>query len=168
VRSTPRPFAEDTVTTFNIQLTGQRVVFEPYAIVWAEEPHDLGALWRQRMRWSRGNIQVSRRFAKVWFRPWRSRLGSPSFGVFWFTVTLMPAFMVATSSLVVLYLANRPLSADAFHAFWTINLVAYLFITLSSLSLDPQTARLVWREALLFPGSRQPRDHRPRGRPSAV
>ena len=52
--------AEDTFTTFNVQLAGQRVVFEPHAIVWAEEPRDIGGLWKQRLRWGRGNVQVTR------------------------------------------------------------------------------------------------------------
>jgi cellulose synthase/poly-beta-1,6-N-acetylglucosamine synthase-like glycosyltransferase len=49
--------AEDTVTTFRTQLSGNRVVFEGNAIVWAEEPGDLVGLWKQRLRWSRGNVQ---------------------------------------------------------------------------------------------------------------
>ena len=44
-------------------------IFEPNAVVWAEEPGGIGALWRQRLRWARGNLQVTRRFASVWFRP---------------------------------------------------------------------------------------------------
>ena len=33
------------MTTFKIQLAGKRVVFEPHAVVWAEEPRELdGAL----------------------------------------------------------------------------------------------------------------------------
>ena len=36
--STPTTLAEDTVTTFETQLAGQRVIFEPHATVWAEEP----------------------------------------------------------------------------------------------------------------------------------
>ena len=30
--------AEDTVTTFKTQIAGRRAVFEPHAVVWAEEP----------------------------------------------------------------------------------------------------------------------------------
>ena len=58
--------AEDTVTTFNVQLAGHRVVFEPHAIVWAEEPRDVARaveaaaalgprqLCRSRIRFRRG------------------------------------------------------------------------------------------------------------------
>jgi cellulose synthase/poly-beta-1,6-N-acetylglucosamine synthase-like glycosyltransferase len=39
--------AEDTFTTFETQLRGRRVVFEPHAVCWAEEPGAIGALWKQ-------------------------------------------------------------------------------------------------------------------------
>jgi cellulose synthase/poly-beta-1,6-N-acetylglucosamine synthase-like glycosyltransferase len=58
--------AEDTVTTFRIQLAGKRVVFEPQAIVWAEEPREVVGLWKQRIRWARGNVQVTLLFRRVW------------------------------------------------------------------------------------------------------
>ena len=73
--------AEDTITTFETQLRGRRVVFEPHAICWAEEPGSVAALWKQRLRWARGNVQVTRRYRRLWFRPRRGRTasaGSPS------------------------------------------------------------------------------------------
>jgi cellulose synthase/poly-beta-1,6-N-acetylglucosamine synthase-like glycosyltransferase len=146
--------AEDTVTTFNIQLTGKQVVFEPHAIVWAEEPRAVGALWKQRLRWGRGNVQVTRHFARVWFhRGSAGRLGGLSFALIWFAVTLMPIFMIASSTgLVALYLIDRSLSSTVFGALWAINLVSYVFITLSSFSMDPTTAKRTWREGIAFPG----------------
>jgi len=146
--------AEDTVTTFRIQLQGQRVVFEPNAIVWAEEPRDVIGLWKQRLRWARGNLQVTGKFRDVWFRRGAGgRLGGASFGVIWFSITLMPLLLVSsTIGLVGLFFLARPLAARAFTTLWAGSLLAYLFITLSSLSLDLATARTVWREAFAFPG----------------
>ena len=146
--------AEDTVTTFEAQAAGKRVVFEPHAVVWAEEPQDLTGLWKQRMRWARGNVQVTSRFRGVWFRRGRwGRLGGVSFGLIWFTVTLMPVLMVSASAgLIALYLLDANLSANVFRSLWAVNLTTYLFITLSSFSLDPQTARRAWREGIAFPG----------------
>jgi cellulose synthase/poly-beta-1,6-N-acetylglucosamine synthase-like glycosyltransferase len=146
--------AEDTVTTMNIQLRGWRVVFEPHAIVWAEEPPDIAGLWKQRLRWGRGNVQVTRRFSHIWLRR-RSvgRLGSFSFALSWFSVLLMPVFMVASSSaLLALFLIERDFSVGMFRAMWAISLATYLFVTLSSFSLDPQTARSTWRQGFAFPG----------------
>ena len=147
--------AEDTVTTFQTQLGGRRAIFEPNAVVWAEEPGAIGALWRQRLRWARGNLQVTRRFASVWFRPQPgSRLGSISFGLMWFCLLLLPAFMVcASASLVTLFFIDSHLAWVAFHVLWLVNVVTYVFITSFALLIDPQMARRTWKEALLFPGA---------------
>ena len=147
--------AEDTVTTFQTQLGGRRAIFEPNAVVWAEEPGGIGALWRQRLRWARGNLQVTRRFARVWFRPQAdSRLGSISFGLMWFCLLLLPAFMgCASASLVILFFIDSHLAWVAFHVLWLVNVVSYVFITSFALLIDPQMARRTWKEALLFPGA---------------
>jgi cellulose synthase/poly-beta-1,6-N-acetylglucosamine synthase-like glycosyltransferase len=146
--------AEDTITTFKTQLRGARVLFEPHAVVWAEEPGSISGLWKQRLRWARGNLQVSRLFARVWFRPHSGhRLGSISFGLFWFSLLLQPVFMICSSaSLVTLYFIDQSLAWHAFHALWITNVLAYVFITAYALLIDTRTARHVWRQAILFPG----------------
>jgi cellulose synthase/poly-beta-1,6-N-acetylglucosamine synthase-like glycosyltransferase len=146
--------AEDTVTTLNIQLCGRKVVFEPHAIVWAEEPRDIAGLWRQRLRWGRGNVQITGRFRRIWLRRGRAgSLGGISFALIWFSVFLMPALMVASSaSLVGLYFWDREFSVDVFRGLWAINVFTYLYVTLTSFSLDPQAARTAWREGFAFPG----------------
>jgi cellulose synthase/poly-beta-1,6-N-acetylglucosamine synthase-like glycosyltransferase len=146
--------AEDTVTTINVQLSGRRVVFEPHAIVWAEEPRDINALWKQRLRWGRGNVQVTGRFRRIWLRRGRAgSLGGVSIALIWFSTFLMPVLMVASSaSLVALFFWDREFSVDVFRGLWAINVFTYLYVTLTSFSLDPQTARSAWREGLAFPG----------------
>jgi hypothetical protein len=147
--------AEDTVTTFRIQLAGKRVVFEPHAIVWAEEPRGVEALWKQRVRWARGNVQVTRLFHSVWLHPWRPHgLGRLSFALIWFSVLLMPVFLVSASTgLIALFLTDRVFAEHVFRGLWAINVVAYLFITFSGFSIDLRTARMCWREGLAFPGA---------------
>jgi cellulose synthase/poly-beta-1,6-N-acetylglucosamine synthase-like glycosyltransferase len=146
--------AEDTFTTFNVQLAGRRVVFEPHAIVWAEEPREIAGLWKQRLRWGRGNVQVTLRYRRTWFhRGTAGKLGGFSFALIWFSVFLMPALMVLSSaSLVALYLLDRSLSVDVFRSLWALNLVTYAFVTLSAFAQDGQAARRSWREAVAFPG----------------
>src|SRR5712691_5572294 len=146
--------AEDTFTTFQTQLNGRRVVFEPHATVWAEEPGSVIGLWKQRLRWARGNVQVTRRYRKLWFRPHRGHhLGGVSFGIFWFCLFLQPAFMILSSfSLLVLYFASFPSAWLAFHALWVINVVTYFFISGFALLIDPQTGRRTWRQGMMFPG----------------
>jgi cellulose synthase/poly-beta-1,6-N-acetylglucosamine synthase-like glycosyltransferase len=146
--------AEDTVATFETQLAGRRAVFEPHAVVWAEEPDELAGLWKQRLRWSRGNLQVTRRYRSLWFRPFRSDgLGGVTFGLAWFTVLLQPISMIAASTALVLLLVMADTAAwAAFQVLWIVNAVCYLFTTLLTFAIDPRVARISWREGILFPG----------------
>jgi len=146
--------AEDTVATFETQLHGRRAIFEPHAVVWAEEPEDLHGLWKQRLRWSRGNIQVTRRYRDVWFRPFRQHaLGGVTFGLAWFSVLLQPITMIAASMALLLLLALGDTQAwAAFRMLWIVNAVCYLFTTVFTLAIDPRVARTAWREGILFPG----------------
>src|ERR1039458_9966315 len=147
--------AEDTVTTFETQKAGRRVIFEPHATVWAEEPGSIVALWKQRLRWARGNVQVTRKFNSVWFRRQpNNRLGSFSFGLLWFCLLLLPVFMLlASGSLVILFFVDYQLAWTAFHLLWLTNVVTYLFITSYTLTIDPDIGRHTWKEALMFPGA---------------
>jgi len=146
--------AEDTFTTFKTQMAGRTVVFEPHATVWAEEPGDIGGLWKQRLRWARGNVQVTKQFRRVWCRPSPThRLGSVSFSVFWFCLFLLPVFMIlASSSLIILYFSNFAIAWVVFHVLWIINALTYVFITSFVLMIDWVTGRHAWVEGVLFPG----------------
>ncbi|MFG3039399.1 glycosyltransferase [Streptomyces sp. NPDC048330] len=149
--------AEDTVTTFETQLTGRRVVFDGYATVLAEEPGDLAGLWKQRLRWARGNLQVTHRYRHLWFRPWKRRdghrLGSVLFGLIWFSLLATPVLLgLCSASLLFLYFTDSDRSWELFRWLWVVNLVCYLLILLLSAVVDPGTFRRCWREALLYPG----------------
>jgi cellulose synthase/poly-beta-1,6-N-acetylglucosamine synthase-like glycosyltransferase/peptidoglycan/xylan/chitin deacetylase (PgdA/CDA1 family) len=50
--------AEDTDLTMALCRSGWRVVYEENAIAWTEAPATLGALWKQRYRWSYGTFQA--------------------------------------------------------------------------------------------------------------
>ena len=147
--------AEDTFTTFKTQMAGRKVVFEPHATVWAEEPGDIGGLWKQRLRWARGNVQVTKQFKHVWCRPSPiHRLGSISFSVFWFCLFLLPVFMIlASASLITLYFSNFALAWVVFHVLWIVNALTYVFITSFVLMIDWVTGRHAWVEGILFPGA---------------
>ncbi len=147
--------AEDSVTTFRIQLAGYDVRFEGNAVVWAEEPRTIAALWKQRVRWARGNTQVTWRFRGVWLHRLRvGPLGGPTFAAIWASVVLMPVFMgVATIGLVTLFFSDRALSVTAFQSLWALTGCAFVFITCSSLLIDPEAGRRCWRQGLLFPGA---------------
>ncbi len=146
--------AEDTFTTFTTQLRGAKVVFEGNAVAWAEEPGDIRGLWKQRLRWARGNVQVTRRYRHLWFRPSRTHgLGGVLFGVSWFSLFLQPVFMIASSAgLVALFFTANDAAYATFRLLWLLSLVSYLFITSFTLAIDPAVARRTWLEAVLFPG----------------
>ena len=112
--------AEDTITTFETQLRGREVVFEPLAIVHAEEPGLIDTLWKQRLRWARGNVSVTARYRHIWFRPSKvHNLGSWSFGIVWFSLWLLPVAMVTSSvGLLGLLLIHSQLAVIVFRALW--------------------------------------------------
>jgi cellulose synthase/poly-beta-1,6-N-acetylglucosamine synthase-like glycosyltransferase len=147
--------AEDTVTTFRTQLAGRRVVFEPHARVLAEEPAGIDALWKQRLRWARGNVQITAMYRHLWFR--RSvhpGLGGFFFGVFWFAILLLPLAMLLTSiGLVGLYLLDSDLAATVFGAAVFVPVATFVFMITITISVDPRVGLKVWKEALLFPGA---------------
>ncbi|WP_327658392.1 ATP-grasp domain-containing protein [Streptomyces sp. NBC_00483] len=151
---------EDTVTTFETQLARRRVVFDGFATVLAEEPGDLAGLWKQRLRWARGNVQVTRRYKDVWFRgrtargDHHHRLGSFFFGLIWFSLLITPVLLVLCSaSLLFLYLTDPDRAWPLFHLLWVTNLICYLLITFMSAVIDPDTFRRSWFEALIYSGA---------------
>ncbi len=146
--------AEDTFTTFLSQLAGRRVLFEPNAIVMAEEPDSLLGLWKQRLRWARGNVQISGVFAKLWLnRDEHQGLGSFSMFLMWFSIFLMPVFQItASAGLITLYFLNEPWSWTAFEGLWIISGVVYLVVTICSFVVDKESADKCYLEGVLFPG----------------
>ena len=143
------------MATFESQLHGRRMVFEPHAVVLAEEPRTIDALWKQRLRWARGNVQVSAIYRKVWFRPGHGvhHLGSLAFGASWFSIFLLPFAMILSSiGLVGLLLLQSDLAQVVFRALWVIAAITYIFSMLIGVQLDGRIGRSSWREAILFPG----------------
>jgi cellulose synthase/poly-beta-1,6-N-acetylglucosamine synthase-like glycosyltransferase len=146
--------AEDTVTTFETQLRGRRAIFEPLAVVLAGEPGTVQALWRQRLRWARGNVQVTRRYSWLWLRRGRDRrLGSIGFAAQWFSVVALPLVMViAPLGFVGLFLLDDSIAYTAFRVLWIGAACLYVYVLVLVLQLDPAVGRRSWREAIMMPG----------------
>lgn len=146
--------AEDTFTTFRTQLKGRRAVFEPNAIVYAEEPDSLWMLWKQRLRWARGNVQITQVFWDLWFNgKLHPTMGSWAMGLLWFSIFLMPVFQITGAlALVVLYFVDDSFSWTLFRGYWILATMVYLFVTMSSLAIDWESGRKSWGEGILFPG----------------
>lgn len=49
---------DDIDVTWRIQIAGWHVVYEPNAIVWILMPETLNGLWKQRLRWAEGGVQM--------------------------------------------------------------------------------------------------------------
>jgi len=146
--------AEDTITTFETQLQGKRVVFEPHAHVLAEEPRTIDALWKQRLRWARGNVSVTARYSKVWFRPSRKHhLGAWTFGIVWFSLWLLPLIMVISSiGLAGLLFLHSGFATTVFRILWISAALAYLFVLILGSQTDAVTTRREVGHVMLFPG----------------
>ena len=146
--------AEDTITTFRTQLSGKRVVFDGNAVVWAEEPGDLAGLWKQRLRWARGNVQISLQFSHMWLHGQQyGALGRTLFAFIWFTVLLMPVLMLAAScGLLGMQLIHAQRAWELTRGLWVFHAAVYIFVTMMSLLLDSSTARRAWLQGVLFPG----------------
>ena len=146
--------AEDTITTFETQLRGREVVFEPLAIVLSEEPDSIDALWKQRLRWARGNVTVTAKYRRIWFRRSKvHKLGSFSFGFVWFSLWLLPLAMVVSSiGLLGLLLLQSDFALIVFRSLWIAAACSFAFTLAISAQLDSSITRPAWREVLTFPG----------------
>lgn len=87
---------EDLELTWRIYRAGYRVSFEPRAIVLAESPSTVRALWRQRVRWSRGLLQTVKHH--------RTMIGNPVHGVFGIFLAFNAVTMIVVPVLQVLAL----------------------------------------------------------------
>ena len=65
---------EDIAITWAMQRGGWRVAYEPQALVWILMPETLAGLWKQRLRWAEGGIQVLRANLDLLGRPRQWRL----------------------------------------------------------------------------------------------
>jgi cellulose synthase/poly-beta-1,6-N-acetylglucosamine synthase-like glycosyltransferase len=84
--------AEDTDLTIALNRRGWRVVYEQRARAWTEAPSSLGALWRQRYRWSYGTMQaVWKHRAAIW-HPSEGPIGRRGIPYLVLFQILLPAF----------------------------------------------------------------------------
>ncbi|WP_162263943.1 glycosyltransferase family 2 protein [Legionella shakespearei] len=145
--------AEDTYTTLSTQKMDKKVIYEGNAFVYAEEPTAIIDVWKQRFRWARGNLQITKAFRSVWFRGKSSRLGSYLFGLIWFCVVLTPVMMIVSSiGLVGLYFLDKNHSTQVFFYLISVSLFVYLYTTIFAIISDKRTSRLSWKEGIVYPG----------------
>jgi biofilm PGA synthesis N-glycosyltransferase PgaC len=73
----PRTITDDIDVTWRMQVAGWRVAYEPRAIVWILMPETLKGLWKQRLRWAEGGVQMMVDFFRPMMRGVRPSLLLP-------------------------------------------------------------------------------------------
>jgi len=70
----PDMLTEDIDISWKLQRNGWDVRFEPRSLVWILMPETLKGLWKQRLRWAMGGVQVMFKNFKVLFLPKQTHL----------------------------------------------------------------------------------------------
>jgi biofilm PGA synthesis N-glycosyltransferase PgaC len=82
---------EDIDITWKLERRFWDIRYEPRAICWILVPETLKGLWRQRLRWSQGGVEVLKKHVPVW-RDWRQRRLWPVYLEYMFSVAWAYAF----------------------------------------------------------------------------
>lgn len=83
---------EDISVSWKLQLRGWEVRFEPNALCWILMPETWGGIWKQRLRWAQGGVEVGIRYVGQIFK-WKHRSMWPLYAelitsIFWaFAIT---------------------------------------------------------------------------------
>ena len=88
---------EDTEFSSDQIIKGRKIAYCPDAEVFDEQTSTMRQSWRQRLRWSRGYLQVLRKYG------WKLIKGSlrGSFSCYDMTMSILPAFLLTTVSVAV-------------------------------------------------------------------
>ena len=155
--------AEDQDLTMAVQLAGHRVVFDRTAIAWTEAPATIGALLRQRTRWSFGTLQCLWKHRDALLRLRHGALGLVGLPQIWLfqimlsllapAVDLMLVGQVLSGVLGALQHGREfdPTSTLTMLGFCGLFLLVDLIAGIFALALEPGED---WRTALWLPVQR--------------
>jgi len=133
--------AEDADLTLSLQQLGYSIVQENEAVAWTEAPLTLRGLFKQRLRWTYGNIQTLYKHRSMLFNPKFGALGMLTMPYALISVLVPLVFMPLAVGVAVLSLSRGEWQAIAlFAAFVTtthmvISVVAVLMVHESPLHL---------------------------------
>lgn len=133
--------AEDADLTLSLQRLGYSIVQENNAVAWTEAPLTLRGLFKQRLRWTYGNIQTLYKHRSMLFNPKYGPLGMLTMPYALVSVLVPLIFMPLAVAVAVLSLARGEWQAIAlFSAFVTtthmvVSLVAVIMVHESPLHL---------------------------------
>lgn len=103
----PNMPTEDIELTWKLQKRFYDVRYEPRAICWMTVPLSYKGLWHQRLRWSRGLMQVMRKHADI-LAHWRLRRMWPVFAESFLSTMWALCFVSLTSIWGVSYAVGMP------------------------------------------------------------
>ena len=103
----PDMATEDIDITWKLQKRYYDVRYEPEAIVWMRVPRDLGALWKQRRRWTLGLAQVLRRHGRD-VLTWKRRRMWPVFFESSLSILWAYVFLLLTAFWAFSYSVGHP------------------------------------------------------------
>ncbi|MBP5654757.1 MAG: glycosyltransferase family 2 protein [Clostridiales bacterium] len=88
---------EDIEFTIDNIVNGEKIAYAEKAIIYDEQPIKFVQSWRQRMRWSRGGIQVFVRYGPKLVKG----IFHGSFSCYDMTMSVMPAFFLSTAMVLL-------------------------------------------------------------------
>jgi len=128
---------EDLELTFRIHKAGYKVVFQPWAQVYAESPTSFKAFWKQRIRWGRGFIQTLKIHKDMIF--------NPKYGTFGIFIGINAINMIAIPTLqflsllllpILIFTNNSPISLNVLGIIGYLGLTYTLIVASYSIILD--------------------------------
>ncbi len=123
---------EDIELTWKLQKHFYDVRYEPHAICWMTVPLSVRGLFRQRLRWARGLMQVLRRHADV-MTTWRYRRLWPVYVESLLSVLWAVCFVVLTTFWIVSYsFGVPPVGASPIPNFWGMAIATICLLQLAT------------------------------------
>lgn len=146
-----RTLVEDIDMSAEIQRAGKDIAVDMDVVTFEENPADLNAWWQQRMRWTRGWMQVARHhtlgFSKENKLPLRKRID----GAFTLGYAVVPAFLIIILPLTFLNFLT-PVQTDTFIPYseyiWSVVALAPFTLSMTVFFHDRGEYRHLTREHL--------------------
>ena len=128
---------EDMELTWRVHKAGYKIVFQPWAIVYAEAPSTITGLWKQRVRWARGLLKTSYIH--------RDMLFNPKYGLFAFylpinliSMIIIPLLQLISIILlpILLFRNINPIPLSWIGIMGWLGMFSSIFALLFSIALD--------------------------------
>ena len=123
---------EDVEFTAQCALRGIKVVFVEDAITYDEQPTEFKASWKQRKRWSMGNIQCFRRYNKDLFRTYSKTGFIPCLDML--LSFMAPYIQILTTLLTVILILFKVFNIELYDVFSYMYAYGFLFFFITYLA----------------------------------